>query len=68
MTVSDDINQAGALCSFFNNLGRMSAKAGKKLATNVLKNPQEELRKLLQKLVLQPQLKDQKQIYQAYLK
>ena len=38
-TVSNNTIQAEGLSSFFRNLGRMSAKAGKKLATNVLKSP-----------------------------
>ena len=39
MTASDKTIQAEGLSSFFKNLGKISAKAGKKLATNVLKNP-----------------------------
>ena len=39
MTVSDKAIQAEGLGSFFKELGRISAKAGKKLATIVLKNP-----------------------------
>ena len=39
MTVSDNTSKADGLCSFFKNLGKTSAKAGKKLATNALKNP-----------------------------
>ena len=39
MTVSDKTIKAEGLSSFFKNLGKISAKAGKKLATNVLKNP-----------------------------
>ena len=38
MTVSDNTSKAEGLGSFFKNLGKVSAKAGKKLATNVLKN------------------------------
>ena len=38
MIVSDNTIQAEGLGSFFKNLGRISAKAGKKVATNVLKN------------------------------
>ena len=38
MTLSEITIQAERLGSFFKNLGRNSAKAGKKLATNVLKN------------------------------
>ena len=37
MTVSDNTVKAEELGSFFKNLGRLSAKAGKKLATNALK-------------------------------
>ena len=39
MIVSDNVIQAEGLGSFFKNLGKLSSKAGKKLATNVLKNP-----------------------------
>ena len=39
MTVSDNTIQAEELSSFFKTLGKISAEAGKKLATNVLKNP-----------------------------
>ena len=39
MTVSDNTIKAEGLGSFLKNLGKISAKAGKKLATNVLKNP-----------------------------
>ena len=39
MTVSDNTIKAEGLGSFIKNLGKISAKAGKKLATNVLKNP-----------------------------
>ena len=39
MIVSDNTIQAGRLTSFFKKMGRISAKAVKKLATNVLKNP-----------------------------
>ena len=39
MTVSDNTIQAEGLGSFFESLGKISAKAGKKLATNALKNP-----------------------------
>ena len=39
MTVSDKTIKTEGLGSFFGNLGRISAKAGKKLATNALKNP-----------------------------
>ena len=39
MIVSDITIKAEGLGSFFRNLGKISSKAGKKLATNVLKNP-----------------------------
>ena len=39
MIVSDNTIQAEGLGDFLKNLGKLSAKAGKKLATNVLKNP-----------------------------
>ena len=39
MIVSDNTIQAKDLGSFFKNLGRISAKDGEKIATNVLKNP-----------------------------
>ena len=43
MIVSDSVIQAEGLGSFFKNLGKLSAKAGKKLAKNVLKNPSRAL-------------------------
>ena len=39
MIVSDNTIKAEGLGSFFKNLGKISSKTGKKLATNVLKNP-----------------------------
>ena len=39
MIVSDNTIQAEGLGDFFKSLGRISAKAGKKLAKNVLSNP-----------------------------
>ena len=39
MIVSDNVIQAEGLGDFFKNLGKISAKAGKKLAKNVLSNP-----------------------------
>ena len=39
MIVSDDVIQAEGLGSFFKNLGKISAKAGKKIAKNVIRNP-----------------------------
>ena len=38
-TVSDNSIEAERLSGFFKKLGKISAKSGKKLATNVLKNP-----------------------------
>ena len=43
MTVSDNTIQTESLGSFFKNFGRISAKAGEKLATIVLKNPASEI-------------------------
>ena len=39
MIVSDNTIQAEGLGDFFKNLGKISAKAGKKLAKNVKTNP-----------------------------
>ena len=39
MTVSDNTIKAEGLGSFFKNLGKISGKAGKKLAKNVISNP-----------------------------
>ena len=39
MIVSDNVIQAEGLGNFFKNLGKISAKAGKKLAKNVINNP-----------------------------
>ena len=39
MIVTDNTIKAEGLGSFFKNLGKISARASKKLATNVLKNP-----------------------------
>ena len=39
MTVSDNTIKAEGLSSFFKKLGKISAKAGKKLAKNVISNP-----------------------------
>ena len=39
MIVSDNTIKAEGLGSFFKNLGKISSKAGKKLAKNVLSNP-----------------------------
>ena len=70
MNVSYNSIQADGLGSFSKKLGRISAKAGKKLATNVFKKPkiQAELWRLLQTLLPQLQLKTQKQLSHLYLK
>ena len=39
MSVSDNTIKAEGLSGFFENLGKISFKAGERLATNVLKNP-----------------------------
>ena len=39
MIVSDNVIQAEGLGNFFKNLGKISAKAGKKLAKNIISNP-----------------------------
>ena len=39
MTVSDNTIKAEGLGDFFRNLGKVSSKASKKLATKALKNP-----------------------------
>ena len=39
MIVSDNTIEAEGLGSFFKNLGKISGKAGKKLAKNILSNP-----------------------------
>ena len=39
MIVSDNVIQAEGLGSFCKNLGKISSKAGKKLAKNVISNP-----------------------------
>ena len=43
MTVSDNTIRAEGLGSFFENLGKISAKAGKKIAKNVLSHPERAL-------------------------
>ena len=44
MFVSNNATEAEGLGSFFQNLGKISAKAGKKLATNILKKPDRALK------------------------
>ena len=41
--VSDNTIKAEGLGDFFKNLGKLCARAGKKLATNVIKNPRRAL-------------------------
>ena len=43
MAVSDTTSKAEGLDSFFKNLERISAEAGKKLATSALKDPERAL-------------------------
>ena len=66
MTVSDNTIKAEGLSSFFKNLGKISAKAGEKIATNVLKSPL-ELLESEQTLLPQQQVEILKQHYQHYL-
>ena len=67
MIVTNIIIQAEGLVSFFKVLGKIFAKAGKKLATNVIKNPVRGLQ-ITSNLLLQLQLKALKQLYHRYLK
>ena len=63
MTVSDNTIKAEGLGSFFKNLGKISSKAGKKLATNVLKNPGAAL-EIRANIATAAATKTQKQHYQ----
>ena len=63
MTVSDNTIQTEGLGSFFKNLRKISAKVGKKLATNVLKILL-ELLKLVLTLLPQLQVEILMQLYQ----
>ena len=67
MTVSDNTNKAERLGSFLKNLGKISSKAGKKLAKNVISNPGRAL-DLTAKKATAAATKSQKQHYQHYLK
>ena len=67
MTVSDNTIKAEGLGKFFKNLGKISAKTGKKLATNALKNPADFLKSVLT-LLPQQQVEILKQLYQHYVK
>ena len=62
MTSSNNTKQAEGLRSFCKSLGRVFAEAGKEMATN-LKKIRAELWKILQTLLLQPQLKTLKQLF-----
>ena len=70
VTVSDNTIQAEGLSCFFKNLGRISAKAGKKLLTNVLKNPGRalEITSNIATAATTKKLKTLKQLYQVFLK
>ena len=65
MTVSNNTIKADGKASFFTDLGSLSAMAGEKIDTNVLKI-QAELWRLLRTLLQQLQLKALKQLYQQY--
>ena len=67
MIVSDNNIKAEGLGSFFKNLGKTSAKAGKKLATNALKNPARFL-EIGANVATAAASKILKQLYQHYLK
>ena len=66
MKVSDNTIQTERFSSFLKNLGNISAKAGKKLATNVLKSPGRAL-DITATLLQQLQVEILKQLYQHYL-
>ena len=63
MILSDNTIQAEGLCSFVKNLGKISAKAGKNIATNALKI-QVDFMKLVLTLLPQSQIEILKQRYQ----
>ena len=63
MIVSYNVIQAEGLGDFFKNLGKFSARAGKKLATNILKNPGRAL-EIGANVATVRQPKVQKQLYQ----
>ena len=65
--VSDITIQAERLGSFIKNLGRISAKAGKKLTTILWKNPGRAL-EVTSNIANAEQLKAQKQFCHHYLK
>ena len=67
MIVTDNTIKAEGLSSFFKNLEKLSAKSGKKLATNVLKI-RDERWKSEQTLLPQQQVEIQKMYYQHYLR
>ena len=67
MKVSDKTIKAEKFSNFLKNLGNISAKAGKKLANNVLKSPGRAL-DITATLLQQLQVEILKQLYQHYLK
>ena len=67
MIVSDNTIKAEGLGSFFKNLGKIFSKAGKKLATNVLKNPGRAL-EIGANIATAAATKSLKQLYQHYQK
>ena len=67
MTVSDNIIQAEGPRSLFKNLGRIPAKASKKLATSVLKNPGRVL-EIRANVATAAASRNPKMYYQHYLK
>ena len=67
MIVSDNAIQAEGLGDFFKNLGKVSSRAAKKLATNALKL-QLEFSKSVLMLLPRLQVEIQKRLYQHYPK
>ena len=67
MTVSDNTIKAEGLGNFFRNLGKVSSKAAKKLATNASKIHLDSLKSVLT-LLRRRQVEILKQLYQHYLK
>ena len=65
MIVTYNTIQAEGLGSFFKTFGKISAKAGKKLATNAFEN---QFLKSVLTLLPQSQVEILKQLYQHYLK
>ena len=67
MIVNVNMIESEGSGGFFKSLGRVSAEAGEKIATNVLKI-QVKLWNFFHILLLQPQLKSQKQLCHHYPK